>query len=192
MYDTIHPDQDWRLLQGFLPSGWKEKAKELGALTRRRGIKNPESLLRVLLIHLADGCSLRETVVRAKLGNVAEISDVALLKRLRSSSRWLQWIAVEMLKQLGGPVEKPEWLSGFNVRLVDASVITEPGSTGSDWRLHYSLKLFGLECDYLRVTKPTVGESLSRYPISKDQKFNNCPISLFQSITLRIKSTSLN
>lgn len=167
MNNKISLSDDWILLQGFLPPGWKKKAKELGALTRQRGIKNPESLMRILLIHLADGCSLRETVVRAKLGKIAEISDVALLKRLRKSSEWFQWIAIEMLKTLGGPVEKPEWVNGFNVRLVDATVITEPGSTGTDWRIHYSLKLFGLECDFLQVTPPDGGETLSRFPVKE-------------------------
>ena len=171
MHDIISSNDDWVLLQGFFPAGWKEKAKELGALTRQRGIKDPESLMRMLLIHLADGCSLRETVVRAKLAEIANISDVALLKRLKKSSEWLQWIACEMVKTLGGTVKKPEWVNGYNVRLVDATVITEPGSTGTDWRMHYSLRLFGLACDFLKVTKPTVGESFSRFPVHEGDLF---------------------
>lgn len=159
--------KDWELLQTFLPAGWENKAIELGALTRPRGVKNPETLMRILLIHLSDGCSLRETVVRAKLGKIADISDVALLKRLRKSSSWLQWIACEMVNKIGGPVYKPDWANGYNVRIVDASVITEPGSTGTDWRLHYSLQLFGLDCDFLKITSPKEGESFSRFPINK-------------------------
>ena len=158
---------NWKTLLQFLPEGWDEKAKDLGALTRQRKIQSPEVLLRVLLIHLADGCSLRETILRAKKANLADISDVALLKRLRSSSEWLRWLSSSMLGMLGGTVKKPSWLADFNVRIVDASVITEPGSTGSDWRLHYSIELFGLKCDHLKITQPDQGESFKNYFIQK-------------------------
>jgi hypothetical protein len=47
-------------------------------------------LLRMLMLHVARGYSLRETVVRAKLANWTDISDVALLKRVRNSEEW-QW-----------------------------------------------------------------------------------------------------
>jgi len=167
MSTKISLSKDWQMLQGFFPDGWERKAKEFGALTRQRGIKDPETLMRILLIHLADGCSLRETVVRAKLGNIAEISDVALLKRLKKSSQWLQWIACEMVRDMGAPVIKPEWVNGYNVRLIDATVITEPGKTGTNWRLHYSLQLFGLSCDFLKITTPKEGESFSRIPVNK-------------------------
>lgn len=156
-------NKNWEVLLQFMPMDWEEKAKELGAITRQRKIESAGTLLRVLLIHLSDGCSLRETVVRAKRGGIADISDVALLKRLQASSEWLRWLSTAMLAQLGGPVRKPNWLSRFNVRLVDASIITEPGSTGSDWRLHYSLELFGLKCDQLKITERSVGETLKNF-----------------------------
>lgn len=76
-------EQDWSVVTAMLPAQWQAKATELGAVRRLRGFASIEALLRVLLIHLADGCSLRETVVRARAGNLADVSDVALLKRLR-------------------------------------------------------------------------------------------------------------
>jgi len=163
----METDANWKVLVQFMPTGWEEKAKELGAMTRQRKISSAETLLRVLLIHLADGCSLRETVVRAKQGGLVDISDVALLKRLRASSEWLRWISSTMLLQLGGTVQKPNWLSDFNVRIVDASIITEPGSTGSDWRLHYSMELFGLKCDQLKITDQATGETFRNFFIKK-------------------------
>lgn len=33
------------------------------------------------------------------------------------------------------------WGERRRVRVVDGSVITEPGATGSTWRLHYSIRL---------------------------------------------------
>lgn len=160
-------NESWQCLQRFLPVGWEMKARELGAWRREpRSIGSTEALLRLLLIHLADGCSLREAVVRARQGNVASISDVGLLKRLRASGEWLRWMAVGMLERHGvGPCVRPEWLEGYHVRAVDASVVCEPGSTGTDWRVHFSLDLYGLHCDEFHVTGPRVGESFVRFRV---------------------------
>ena len=38
--------EDWEVLKNFLPRGWKEKAKELGAISRLRNFKDSDSLLR--------------------------------------------------------------------------------------------------------------------------------------------------
>jgi Transposase DDE domain len=160
-------DDNWKVILRFLPDNWEQQAQTLGAIKRKREIPSAEVLLRLLLIHLADGCSLRETAVRACQSGLAKVTDVALLKRLRASSQWLQWLAVNLLDRLGGQIKKPDWLERYNVRIVDASVITEPGSTGSNWRLHYSLQLFGLNCDYLNVTGQEIGESFAGFPVTK-------------------------
>jgi len=60
--------EDWDVVLTMLPAQWEAKAAELGAVRRLRGFDSVGSLLRVLLIHLADGCSLRETAVRASAG----------------------------------------------------------------------------------------------------------------------------
>jgi len=74
-------DEDWEVVQTFLPEGWRELAAETGALKGLRKDRSPEALL----LHLACGHSLRETVARARISGLAELSDVALLKRLRKS-----------------------------------------------------------------------------------------------------------
>ena len=56
---------DWEVLKSFLPAGWQEQAKALGAFQRSRKVKDAEALLRLLLIHVAGDCSLRMTVLRA-------------------------------------------------------------------------------------------------------------------------------
>src|SRR5437868_4678027 len=83
---------NWPVLCTFLPEGWKETARTTGALRRARDIPNAESLLRILLMHVANGYSLAETAVRAvQLG--IEVSAVAVFKRLRASEEWLRWLA---------------------------------------------------------------------------------------------------
>ena len=159
--------ENWQCLQRFLPKGWQEMARPLGAWKRTpRSIPSTEALLQLLLIHLADGCSMRETVVRAHQGGVASISDVAFLKRLRAAGEWFRWMAVEMLRCRAETFEAPSWLKDYRVRAVDASVVCEPGSTGTNWRVHYSFDLFGLRCDEFHLTGPRVGESYKRFEVA--------------------------
>lgn len=157
--------QDWDVVTAMLPAQWQAKAVELGAMRRLRGFDSVEALLRVLLIHLADGCSLRETVVRARAGDLADVSDVALLKRLRGCGPWFQWMAQELAASMSLPVAPDKLLAGRRVRLVDGSSVCEPGATGSTWRLHYVLNLHTLSCEEVHVTEATEGESLTRFAI---------------------------
>jgi transposase len=162
---TIHGIDEWDLVSRFFPARWEERAKELGAITRLRKIKSASELLRLLLIHIAGGCSLRDASTRAKHGGIVTISDVGLLKRLRASSQWFRWMSVELLSKRGVVLEPPSWLAKFNVRTVDASVVSEPGSTGTDWRLHYSMKLYSLQCDQFLITRQETGESFLNFDI---------------------------
>ncbi len=111
---------------------------------------------------------MREASARAKHGGIATISDVALLKRLRASSEWLRWMSFELISKRGINLEPPSWLSRFNVRTVDASVVSEPGSTGTDWRLHYTMKLYSLQCDQFLITRQETGESFLNFDIHND------------------------
>lgn len=161
MQDT----DDWEVLKRFLPVGWEGMAKQSGALRRLRGFANAETLLRVLLIHLAEGCSARETVVRARLGGLAEVSDVALLKRLKGAGEWLRWMAEAVMRSW--TVVKPAEVFGEGtvVRVVDATVVHEPGATGSTWRFHYAVRLPSLQCDEVHLTSSRVGESFKRFHV---------------------------
>jgi hypothetical protein len=58
--------EEWRALESLLPEGWEEKAKELGALKRVRKVSNGHELLRLVLLHVGRGLSLRQAVVRAE------------------------------------------------------------------------------------------------------------------------------
>ncbi len=158
-------ETDWAVVTAMLPAQWQAKAVELGALQRLRGFSSVEAMLRVLLIHLADGCSLRETAARAKAGDLADVSDVALLKRLRGCGPWFQWMAQQLTANMSLPAASDALLAGRRVRLIDGSSVCEPGATGSTWRLHYALNLRTLSCDEVHVTEATEGESLTRFAI---------------------------
>jgi hypothetical protein len=168
---VLDQEHDWPYLLTFLPGGWQQKAKELGALLRSRNFPNPEVLLRTFLIHLADGCSLRETVTRAERGNLVSVTDVALLKRLRSSGEWLRWMAEELMKTWIERQPSSIFTDVYNIRIIDGSTIQEPGSTGSTWRIHYSICLPSLRCDEVYVTSPKIGESFKRFRVKASDLF---------------------
>ncbi len=157
--------EDWRLLVSFLPGNWRELAAKTGALKGLRKDKSAENLLRVLLIHLGCGRSLRETAVRARKAQLADLSSVALWKRLRKSQDWLQALCVELFRERGVELAGQ---AGFQVRAIDATTVKEPGKSGSLWRIHYSVRLPSLACDYFKLTEtegPGTGESLRQFPI---------------------------
>ena len=158
-------NEDWDLLVSFFPANWLDLAASTGALKGLRKDKSPENLLRTLLIHLGCGHSLRETVVRARQASLADLSDVALLKRLRKSREWLYALCVELFREHGVAVSKN---AGFQVRAFDATTVREPGRTGSVWRLHYSVNLPSLGCDFFKLTATEgrgTGESFKQFPI---------------------------
>ncbi len=152
---------DWGILCSFLPEGWDQKARECGALTRARGISGADALLRVLLIHIASGCSLAETSVRAQQMGLGRLNPSAVYKRLRAAEEWLRWMADQLRVSLG--IVRPQ--AGQRVRVVDATSISEPGSTGTDWRIHYGFNLADLQCDFFELTDVGGGETWRRFPV---------------------------
>ena len=100
------------------------------------------------------------------MANWVDISDVALLKRLRNSEEWLRSLCIELFRQNG--VAQFEDSTMLPTRIVDGTIVREPGKTGSQWRILYSLKLPRLVCDFFDVTaviSEGTGESLNRLPV---------------------------
>lgn len=156
--EALCTDEDYAYILTLLPQGWREKAKELGALRRCRKVLDPERLLRVLLIHLAEGCSLRETALRAKQGGILELSDVAIMDRLRNSEQWFWWMNQQLMARWVRRGPELIFPQRWNVRLIDGTRVKEPGPTGSSWLIHYSIRVPSLSCDELLVSAPKGGE----------------------------------
>jgi Transposase DDE domain len=156
--------EDWEVLRRFLPDGWEEQAWLCGAMRRARYITSPEIVLRILMLHLANGCSLAETAARAQASGLGAISSVGVFKRLRAAGSWLRWLA----QQERGAAVLPLGAVGRRVRAVDATTVCEPGSTGGDWRVHYAVNLADLQCDFFQLTEiRQSGETFRRVPVNK-------------------------
>ncbi len=158
-------EENWQVLLSLLPAGWERLAFRERAVERLRGFPTAETVLRTLLLHVGKGLSLRETATQAKLGGIATVSDVTILNRLRQAEGWLHRLCQELALENGLSFPAPP--AGRNVRLLDGTLVKEPGRTGSEWRIHYSLQIPTLCCDHLEVTSvrgPGNGEKLQRFP----------------------------
>jgi hypothetical protein len=159
-------DEEWHVLAGLLPVNWRTLARQTKAIQRARGpLKDPETLLRLLLLHVGGGLSLKQSVARAQAQGLATASGVALLKRLRGSERWLRELGRLMFRssRFVRPAHLP---AGRRLRAVDATTVEEPGSTGTDYRVHWSVGLLDLRCDFFAVTDSRGVETYERVPVA--------------------------
>ncbi len=158
-------DYQWPYLASFIssPEILDETAKEFGALRRKRCVDSAQTLLRLVFAYGFCGLSLRQTTAWAEVAGVASLSDVALLKRLRSSPNWLGHL---LYLKLAERATVPADYQG-RLRLVDATSISRPGSTGTDWRVHMGLDLGTSTIDHIDVTDVSGGETLKRFSFRK-------------------------
>jgi hypothetical protein len=156
-------EYEWPYLLTFLPAEaeLEQSAKAMGAMTRKRHITKAETLLRLAFAYGFCGMSLRQTAAWAEERNLASLSDVALLKRLRAAAPWFQFLLASKLAESARLplVSRP----ASQVRIVDATCISRPGSTGTDWRVHLGMDLAHLTINHLDLTDSSGGETLRRF-----------------------------
>jgi hypothetical protein len=167
--ELLNVSKDFAFLLTILPDGWREKAKETGALRRCRKVPDAETLLRILLLHLAEGCSLRETAVRVRRAGLADLSDVAIMDRLRVSGDWFRWMSTELMKRWIDRLPESVFGDRWRVRITDATRVKEPGPTGSSWCIHYCIDLPALCCSEMQVLDSTGnGETFRRFTVTRN------------------------
>ena len=161
-------EYDWDYLLTFFPppDELDRTAFEMGALRRKRNIKSASTLLRLAFAYGFMGMSLRETAAWAEVADIASVSDVALMKRLRSASDWLGYLLSYKLAERASPPSVR--LNKKRLRLVDATTVSKPGSTGTDWRIHMGFCLQSLAIDFVKLTDNSIGETLLRFPVTPD------------------------
>ena len=167
MRHVISSDDEWSGL--FCRIGTADaldaSAGSFGALTRRRGVRDGASLLRLGLGYGPGGMSLREVAAWARMQGIAEVSDVALLNRLRHAADWFGSLAGQVLSSRAGA-----WDVGARpLRLVDGTVLTAPGSQRADWRLHMGYDPHGCRFTDFELTDGTGAERLDRFAAKADE-----------------------
>lgn len=163
--ETTIVDEEWSVIAQFLPAGWQELARSTGALQRARQVSSPDVLLRLAFLYAASGLSLQQAATRATVTGLARISDVGLMKRVRNSESWLQALVAGVFEERMRKSALEGLPAGRQFRIVDATHVKVSGSSGTDFRLHYVLRLPSLTCDFAEVTDSSGGETYKRVPV---------------------------
>jgi hypothetical protein len=125
MSRTLLSDRGWSGLLARLPGGLDltDTARAEHAFRRARGVRSAEALLRLALVYANTPLSLRGTAAWALAADVAALSDVALLDRLRRAEAWLGAILAALL----GEVVRVPAVAARPVQVVDATSLGWPG-----------------------------------------------------------------
>ncbi len=151
---------DWRSVLALIPLDLEATAQESKALERRREVHAAADLLRLVLAYALCDWPLRMLALWACLKGLANLSDVALRKRLRRTKGWLGLLVAALVFTTRAELANRP----VRLRLVDATALSGPASKGTDWRLHLSLDLSQLSIDGVEITDAHGGETLVRHP----------------------------
>lgn len=152
-------ETSWQRLASLLPPDLDASAKASGALRRRRGIRCAADLLRVAFAYAVCDWPLRLVGAWLVTLGLADVSDVAILKRLQHCQRWLGLLVVQCLQQRSLRLAARP---GVRIRIVDATQVAEAGH--HNWYVHACFDL-GAGClAGVEVTDVHAGESLVRFP----------------------------
>jgi hypothetical protein len=149
----------WAELTGVLASDLDASAKAGGALLRRRGIRSAQDLLRMIFAYAICDWPLRMVGAWLVISGLADISDVAILQRLRHSQRWLGQLIFALLGRRQVCLAAQP---GVRVRIVDATEIAD--GPYRHWYVHACFDLGQMCLAGVAVTDAHSGESLVRFP----------------------------
>jgi len=162
--------QDWHNVLARLGGAetLERTARETEAFLRQREIKSAVDLLRLVLAYCLGERGLRLTAAWAASIGLVDISNVALLYRLRQCGDWLALLIGQVLARAA-----PTASRGRLIRIIDATSVPQAGSTAKRenklWRIHCA---FDLPCErfgHLELTDEREGERLDRIPVIKGE-----------------------
>jgi hypothetical protein len=162
--------QDWHSVVARLGGArtLETSARETRAFSRPREIKNAVDLLRLVLAYCLGERGLRLTAAWAASIGLVDISNVALLYRLRNCGSWLAWLIGQALTTAA-----PAASRGRLIRIIDATTVPQAGSAAKRgnklWRIHGAFDLPGERFGHLQLTDEREGERLDRIPVVKGE-----------------------
>ncbi len=155
-------DSDWLDIVSRLPPDLdlNQLARETRAIQRFRGITDAADLLRLGLARGPGGKSLKQTAAWAYMSGIAELSAPSLSDRLHQSVAFFAALTSRLLAA-GRPAKPTVW-RGRCLHLCDASSLSQPGSKGTDWRIHATFDLGSGRFSDLELTDAKGAEALGR------------------------------
>lgn len=134
-----------------------------GAMKRQRGVPSAQALLRLAMAWGPGGLSLRRASAWADIAQVAELSDGALMRRLRKAAPWLEALVQAVL---ASRISLPGGLDqGRLIRVMDGSTFAVVGASRPCWRIHASFDLAAGRFDGLKLTGAQEGEHLDQLAV---------------------------
>lgn len=135
-------DRDWLKVVEWLggAEALQQSARATKAFRRSRGVASAADLLRLILGYCLGKHGLRSAAAWASAIGLADISNVALLHRLRQCGDWLMLLIGQVL---AAAVPLPS--RGRLIRLIDATSVPKASTVGKRgngvWRIHGAFDL---------------------------------------------------
>jgi hypothetical protein len=143
-------------------------ARETRAFMRPRVIQHAADLLRLVLAYSLGKSGLRATAAWAVSIGLVDLSNVALLYRLRQCGDWLSWLMGRVLA-----ADMPHASQGRLIRIVDATAVPQAGPAARKrskvWRIHSGFELPRERFGHFELTDQREGERLDRIPVVKGE-----------------------
>jgi hypothetical protein len=162
--------EDWRNVIRMLggADALEASAKATKAFVRARVIGSAVDLLRLVLAYCLGERGLRSTTGWAASIGLVDISNVALLYRLRQCGEWLAVLVGHVLATAA-----PAASRGRLIRIIDATTVPKAGSLAKRknrlWRVHGAFDLPSERFGFLELTDEKGGETLDRIPVVKGE-----------------------
>ncbi len=161
----INKDEEWAHLLAMLPEDLDQSCIDKLAIERFREIRSASDLLRLCFAYGVCDLSLRQTAAWASTIGLAQLSNVAVMKRLRSAGDWLGHLVMQWFEQRGFAKDVP----AMQIRIIDGSVVRTPGLNAVDYRLHAAFDLAQMCLVDVELTDTKKGESLSRHAVCPNE-----------------------
>jgi hypothetical protein len=163
-------NQDWEGIVARL-GGAKMldiSARETKAFLRPRVIDSAVDLLRLILAYCLGEKGLRLTAAWATSVGLVDVSNVALLYRLRQCGDWLAMLVGQALAAAA-----PKASRGRMIRIIDATTVPKAGPAAKKrsqlWRIHSAFDLPRERFGHFELTDQREGERLDRIPVVKGE-----------------------
>lgn len=154
----------WDEVRQYLPAGYEQLAADYEQVETKFGnakIRTADDLLRVVLLHVGANLPLRQAVTLMAESGGPSVSPMRLHKKMCRAAPYLRDLVTRMLDwPLEGASER--W-GGYIFTAVDATVVSGPGSIGTDARIHTKLRVADVSFADVHVTDDKVGETFLRF-----------------------------
>jgi hypothetical protein len=165
MTNILRIESDWERIVEQLGGAatLTATARETRAFLRGRVVANAADLLRMILAYCLGEGGLRSTAAWAASIGLADVSNVALLYRLRQCGDWFALLIGRVLAATA-----PRASRGRLIRLIDGTTVPKAGKSKESqgvWRIHTAFDLPHERFGFFELTDEHGGETLDRIPV---------------------------